>query len=169
MENRPKCHDCRQYRETARRSIVPSLYPGGVPQMPIYMKYDDIKSDQSKAGYVGWFELNSLQLSQHRFGGGSTGNSRERPTRPIQDVVATKDQDSKSPLLFQDSVNPRAVEVLFDLVGGDPPQRYLRVTLTNCMISGYSLSRSEGDSHAKIVEMFTFVFDKIEYQQTVHD
>jgi type VI secretion system secreted protein Hcp len=141
--------------------------------MAAYLKYDAIKKGESKAkgheGDKGWIEIGSVQFGVGRGISTPVGTSskREASAPSISEITITKSMDSTSPLFFQEAVIGKAVTAKVDLVetGSDQLNTYLEVTLTNAMISGYSVS-SGGDRPS---ESISINFTKIEYKYTPYD
>jgi type VI secretion system secreted protein Hcp len=141
--------------------------------MAAYIKYDAIKKGESLAeghkGSDGWVEVGSVQFGCGRGISSPVGTSskREASAPNISEVVVTKLMDSTSPLFFQEALIGKAVKAQIDLVetGSDQLNTYLEITLTNSMISGYSVS-SGGDRPS---ESITINFTKIEYKYTPYD
>jgi type VI secretion system secreted protein Hcp len=141
--------------------------------MAAYLKFDAVKKGESKAkgheGDKGWIEVGSVQFGVGRGISTKVGTSskREASAPHVSEVVLTKFMDSTSPLLFQEALIGKACTAKIDLVetGSDQLNTYLEMTLTNAMISGYSVS-SGGDRPS---ESFTINFTKIEYKYTPYD
>lgn len=74
----------------------------------------------------------------------------------------TKNQDSASPLLFQEATTGKATFVTIDFVKDG--NVYLRLEMTGTLISSFSLSAGEPP-----MESLSFNFEKIEYKQTPGD
>ena len=133
--------------------------------MPIYMKFGDIKGEVTGGDYAGWIELISIQLGQGRFISRPSRRDRETPPQELPDITVSKVLDSVSPLLAQKAANPRPVEVMIDLVSDDPPERYLRIELSGCVITNYQVSGNADVQAESIVLNFT----SITYIATLHD
>jgi type VI protein secretion system component Hcp len=136
--------------------------------MPIYMKFTksdghDIKGDAA-APYEGWIELNSVQFGTPHRGTGGAQNRPASPTPSVKDILVTKDQDSASPELFNQSVWGEAAKVQIDFVQseGGKSTVYLSFTLEGTVVSSYQLSGARGDSSTGI-ETLTLTFEKISY------
>ena len=115
---------------------------------PIYMKYDTIKGDVTATGYKDWIEVDSSQWGVSRAistptGGGS---NRESSAPNISEIVVTKLQDISSPYFFAEATmgEGKKVDLHFMSIEDGRLLPYLKVTLDNCMISGYSQT-SGGD------------------------
>ncbi len=143
--------------------------------MPIYMKYEAIKKGESQAkgheGDKGWIEVQSVQFGASRNIQTPVGQSskREASAPSISEITITKVQDSTSPLLFQEAVAGKGSKVNIDFCQTQEGklETYLELTLTNTMVSGYSVS-SAGENH-RPVESISLNFTKIEYKTTPFD
>jgi type VI protein secretion system component Hcp len=139
--------------------------------VPVYMKYADVKGSVRAAGYVNWIKLESCGFA----GSGRPTPSvsgrwseRQRGSAALQDLMATREQDTISPLLFQEALNGKPVDVEIDFVGGTPPARYLKFKLTGAMITSYSISGNGGEQ-AKPIETFTLNYQTVVWETDVHD
>jgi type VI secretion system secreted protein Hcp len=134
--------------------------------MPIYMNYDSlaIKGDVTEAGHTGWIELNSFQWGVGRGISSPTGASadRESSAPSVSEIVVTKATDSASTKLLNEALQGDGKTVILDFVKTDKSKLsvYMTYTLTNTMISGYSLS-SGGDRPSESVSLN---FTKIEFK-----
>jgi type VI secretion system secreted protein Hcp len=129
--------------------------------MAIYVKYTSpsITGGVTTKGYdsPAQFEVNSLQFGIGR--GGST--NREATTPSVSEIVMTKVLDEASGGLIKEAYSGagKATAVIsFVRTDGGGGVTYLEMTLTNVMLSGYSIS-SGGD---KPSESISFNFTKIE-------
>lgn len=137
--------------------------------MPIYLNWNSgaITGDVTESSHTGWIELNSLQWGVGRSISMATGSvSNQSPSVPsFSEVVVTKDSDDTSYKLLQQAYQGTGVPVVIDFVrtpGGASPVTYLEITLTNCMISGFSTS-SGGDAPS---ESLTLSYTAIQYMFT---
>jgi type VI secretion system secreted protein Hcp len=141
--------------------------------MSAYIKFEVVKKGESLAkgheGSSGWIEINSVQFGANRNISTPVGASskREASAPKISEIMITKTLDSTSTALFQESVIGKSgkVDIHLTETGSDKLQTYLELTLTNVLISGYSVS-SGGD---RPVESLTLNFTKIEYKYTPYD
>jgi type VI secretion system secreted protein Hcp len=138
--------------------------------MPIYMNYQAptaITGDVTETNHTGWIELNSLQWGVGRSISMATGSVADQsPSTPsFSEVVVTKDSDDTSYQLLQQAYQGTGCTVVIDFVrtpAGGSPVVYLEITLTNCMISGFSTS-SGGDAPS---ESLTLSYTAIQYMYT---
>jgi type VI secretion system secreted protein Hcp len=137
--------------------------------MAIYLKYEGIDGEVTHDDHKKWIEVQSLQWGVGRgisTSSGSTAN-REASQPSISEVVITKMLDDSSSKLFTESVtgaDGKKVEI--HLVStGSPGQTYVEYTLSESLISGYSLSTG-GDRPS---ESISINFTKIEFKHTPHD
>lgn len=127
--------------------------------MPIYMNYDNlsIAGDVTAEGHTGgWIELNSFQWGVGRGISSPTGSSsdRESSAPSISEIVVTKAQDVASSKLLNASLDGEGVTVIIDFCRNDKGklESYLKYTLTNTMVSGYSIS-SGGDRPSESISL----------------
>jgi type VI secretion system secreted protein Hcp len=136
--------------------------------MPIYMNYNSlaIKGDVTESKHVGWIELNSFQWGVGRGISSPTGASadRESSAPSVSEITTTKTQDIATIALINEALQGEGQTVIIDFCKTDKGdlEVYLEWTLTNCMISGYSIS-SGGDRPS---ESLSLNFTKIEVKNT---
>lgn len=134
--------------------------------MPIYMKYGDIAGDVTEKSHTGWIEVHSFQWGIGRGISSPVGGStdREASAPSVSEIVVTKDQDIASAKLIEAGLVGEGVAVQFDFVKTNKGEleQYIQITLTNCMISGISMS-SGGD---RPTESVSLNFTKVEYRFT---
>jgi type VI secretion system secreted protein Hcp len=134
--------------------------------MPIYMNYNNIAGDVTADGHAGWVELNSFQWGVGRGISSPTGASadRESSAPSVSEVSITKDTDKSSTKLLNEALQGEGQTVQIDFCKTDQGnlEVYLTLTLSDCMISGYSAS-SGGDNPS---ESLSLNFTKVEYKYT---
>ena len=134
--------------------------------MPIYVKYGAIEGDVTADGHEKWIEVNSCQFGVGRGISSPTGGSadREASAPSISEIVVTKPTDVASTKLFDESLEGEGTDVTIDFCKTDKGklETYMTYTLTNTMISGFSMS-SGGD---RPQESLSFNFTKIEFKNT---
>ena len=135
--------------------------------MPIYMKYGDIKGDVTAEGHKGadgWVEVNSFQFGIGRGISSATGGSddRESSAPSLSEVVVTKPSDVSSYRFMEEALWGEGVEVTIDFCKTDKDKLevYTTYKLSDCMVSGYSVS-SGGD---RPTESISLNFTKILYE-----
>ncbi len=134
--------------------------------MPIYMNYDGlaVKGDVTAEGHEDWIELNSFQWGVGRGISSPTGASadRESSAPSVSEIVVTKATDSATPKLLNEAYQGEGVKVEIDFCKTDKGvlEVYMKYTLENTLISGYSVS-SGGD---RPMESLSLNFTKVEYK-----
>jgi type VI secretion system secreted protein Hcp len=133
--------------------------------MAIYMKYSspDIKGGVKTAGYVGQIELSSYQFVVSRQVGSAMGGATNRNASVpiVSELTISKPEDEASGNLYKESLAATGTAtavislVRTDAGGG---KLYLEYTLSNVIISGYSISGG-GD---RPQESLSLNFTKIE-------
>ena len=130
--------------------------------MAIYLKYDGIDGDATHEDHKNWITVESLQWGVGRAIStpvGSTKN-REASEPSVAEVSIAKLMDVSSVYLFQESCTGQVgKEVKIHVVStGSPGQTFLEYTLSDTLVSGYSVS-SAGDRPGESVSLN---FNKVE-------
>jgi type VI secretion system secreted protein Hcp len=132
--------------------------------MPIYLEYDGgaVKGDVTEEKHTNWVELSSFQWGVGRGISSPTGGSadRESSAPSVSEIVVTKASDIATIKLLNEALQGEGKDVKIDFCKTDKGnlEAYLQYTLTNTMISGYSLS-SGGD---RPTESLSLNFTKVE-------
>lgn len=117
--------------------------------MAIYMKFGSIKGQTTTEGFKDWIELTSFQLGVGRgVTSGAGGKQREGSNPSISEVTITKPFDVASPKLYQDALAgtfDSKVEIKLTTTTKNKVDTFLAYELSECGVSGYSLS-SSGDN-----------------------
>ncbi|CBS86350.1 Hcp family type VI secretion system effector [Azospirillum lipoferum] len=137
--------------------------------MAIYVKYDGIDGEATHETHKKWLDVSSLQWGVGRAistPSGSTAN-REASEPSVSEVTITKQMDSSSPKFFVESCTGAiGKKVQIHLVTtGSPGNTYAEYTLTNALVSAYSMS-SGGDRPS---ESISISFTKMEYKFIPYD
>jgi type VI secretion system secreted protein Hcp len=126
---------------------------------PIYIKFDGIVGDVTQKGFQGDVQLNSFSWGMSRSIVG-TGTAREASAPSVSEIVVGKNFDSSSIDLLQGVFSDTAIpntEVDFVQSLRGKPQSYLKIKLSDILISGFSTS-SAGD---RPTESLSLNFTKI--------
>ncbi|MBP2298719.1 Hcp family type VI secretion system effector [Azospirillum picis] len=137
--------------------------------MAIYLKYEGIDGEATHETHKKWLDVGSLQWGVGRAistPSGSTAN-REASEPSVSEVTITKLMDSSSPKFFVESCTGAvSKKVQIHLVTtGSPGNTYAEYTLTNALVSAYSMS-SGGDRPS---ESISISFTKMEYKFIPYD
>ena len=137
--------------------------------MALYLHYDGIDGEATHEDHKKWIDIQSLQFGVGRGVSTPVGSAanREASQPSVSEITVSKNMDTASSKLFVESLTGNEGKtVKIDLVStGSPGNTYVTYTLTNTLISGYSLS-SGGD---RPTESLSLNFTKIEYKQTPYD
>jgi len=137
--------------------------------MAIYVKYEGIDGEATHDTHKKWLDVSSVQWGMGRAittKSGATTN-REASEPSVSEVTITKLMDSSSPKFFVESCTGAAgkkVEIHL-VTTGSPGNTYAAYTLTNALVSSYSMS-SGGDRPSESVSIS---FTKVEYKFTPYD
>ncbi|MBU6419096.1 MAG: type VI secretion system tube protein Hcp [Proteobacteria bacterium] len=137
--------------------------------MAIYIKYTNptVDGDVTTTGFEKQIEVHSFQWGVGRGIGSPTGASgnREASTPSVSEVTVSKSLDNASGGLLKEALSSGGkakLVISFVRTDGTGADTFLEITLTDTMISGYSMS-SGGD---KPSESLSFNFTKIEVKFT---
>ena len=137
--------------------------------MAIYVKYTspNITGDVTTQGFAGQFEVQSFQFGIGRGVGTATGaaGNREASTPSVSEITLTKMYDQASGDLLKEAYSgagKAGAVISFVRTDSGGGVTYLQYTLTNVMLSGYSIS-SGGDRPS---ESISLNFTKIETKFT---
>ena len=138
--------------------------------MAIYMKWDGIDGAVTTKEHEKWIELNSFQFGVGRaIGSAARGAATREATEPsISEITISKRLDKSSTKLFMDAVAgdlSATVKFKFTTTTKDKVDTFLAFELTNCGVSGHSIS-SGGDAP---VETLSLNFTKIMFTYTERD
>ena len=137
--------------------------------MPIYMKYGTIKGSVTEEGHIGWVDVSSFQWGVGRAVGSPTGRAanREAGAPSISEITVSKQLDKSSYAWLQEALKGTGVDCEVHFVSTEAAQlrTYLSYKLTNCLVSGFSLS-SGGDRPS---ESISINFTKFEFATTEFD
>lgn len=137
--------------------------------MGIYMDFDGIKGEATQQDHKKWIDVLSLSWGTGR--GISTvegsESDREASAPSISDVTIVKQFDEASPKLFTEAVaGNQGKTVKIDLTTtGAPAITFCTYTLSNALISSYSVSTS-GD---RPIESVDISYTKMEFKFTPYD
>jgi len=116
--------------------------------MAIFLEIEDIDGSVTATGHEGWIEVDSLQWGVGRAIASGVGTSADRESsKPsISEISISKKMDASSPLIFTEACVgiSQTVTIVLCKTGQEELEVYMEYELTNCMISGYSVS-SGGD------------------------
>jgi type VI secretion system secreted protein Hcp len=134
--------------------------------MAIYMNYKGgaVKGDVTEEGHAGWIALNSAQWGVGRGISAPVGSTvnREASQPSISEITVSKMLDAASTTLLTEAIVGEGADCQIDFCKTEKDKLviYLTLTLTNTMISGYSLN-SGGDKPSESVSLN---FTKIEFK-----
>lgn len=132
-----------------------------------FLKIDGIEGESTDAMHKGeieilswsWGETNTGVMSRAGGGGGGAGKVN------IQDFHFTTVMSKASPKLFEACATGQHIKeaVLIARKAGGDQQEYLKITLTDVLISSYQTGGSSGDGGIPI-DSFSLKFAKIEFE-----
>jgi Type VI secretion system effector, Hcp len=154
-------------RMAGNRAVTALLARDPKPKAPP-AKAPAKKKDPPKQSYVAISGMDPIVFESAQLGGRPSlspshrGSEREAPAQAVAEVVITTIQGDHSTELFKRSLSgePFSAEIVFQKDGVP----YMKIKLTNVLISSYSVSGHGGGPDAKPMESWTLNADKIEYE-----
>jgi hypothetical protein len=153
-------------RMAGNRAVTALLARDPKPKTP--PKTPAKKKDPPKQSYVGISGMDPIVFESAQLGGRPSlspshrGSEREAPAPAIAEVVITTIQGEHSTELFKRSLSgqPFSAEIVFQKDG----KPYMKINLTNALISSFSVSGHGGGANSKPLEAWMLNADKIEYE-----
>ncbi len=149
-------------RMAGNRAVTALLARDPKPKTP------EKKKDPPKQSYVAISGMDPIVFESAQLGGRPSlsgarrRGEREAPAPAVPEVAITTIQDDHSSDLFKRSLQgqPFSAEIVF-VKDGKP---YMKIKLTNALISSYSVSGHGGGPDTRPLESWTLNADKIEYE-----
>ncbi|MFL0809007.1 MAG: type VI secretion system tube protein Hcp [Agarilytica sp.] len=137
----------------------------------IFIEYEGIEGNATAKGYEKHIRVDSLQFGVGRGITMEPGNLANREaTRPsLSEVTFTHKTDNSATALFKESVSGsqgKKVTIKFVQTGADKLVEYMTYTLTDVLVSGYSIS-ADGDNDP--LESISLSYAKIEVRYHDYD
>lgn len=135
--------------------------------MALYMKYGSIDGKVETTGFEKWIDVDSLQWGVGRGMSSPTGSTADREAShpSVSEITCSKVMDVSSSKLLEEALGGELktkVEIAVVTTGKNEVKEFLRYTLTNTGLSGYSVS-SGGDRPS---ESLSLNFTEIEIKYT---
>lgn len=137
-----------------------------------YLKIDGIDGESRRADHEGEIDIFGASFSAAQSSSSATGSGRTRGRATLSDFGFQKYYDAASPYLALACMQGKSFpEIVFMARkdSGEAHLDYLTVTLTNCIVSSYSLSVNapEGSHDESIIESVAVSFEKIAVKYVV--
>lgn len=136
-----------------------------------FLKITGVEGESKKAGFEKQIEFSSFGFGVSQTAtahGGSSGGTAGKAH--VQDINFTKTLDKSSPTLLQNcmkGLSHKEVVMTFRKTTGDVQMPYLIYTMTDCVISNYHISASEGQE--QMFESMTLNFTTIKMEYVVQE
>ncbi|MGI0009339.1 MAG: Hcp family type VI secretion system effector [Nitrosopumilaceae archaeon] len=132
-----------------------------------FLKIEGIEGESIDRAHGGQLEVESWSFGASQTSSTSTGGAGTGKVS-MQDFHFTKRVDKSSPKLAEALLSGEHIPSieLFVRKAGDTPLEYMKVKLSDCLISGYSVSGGSTAGEDKPVESISFNFSKIEFEYT---
>jgi len=139
--------------------------------MAIYLKFGNVKGNVTAEGYAGQIGVTSVKFTVSRNVSMKAGNlsNRESAKPTLSQIELVKKADNSVAALFKEALTGSAGQeaiLTFVRTGTDKVQEFMTYKLSDCIVSGYSIS-AQGDEEP--VETLTLSFSAIEVSYKDHD
>jgi type VI secretion system secreted protein Hcp len=131
----------------------------------MYLKLDKVEGESIDAGHAKEIDLLSANFGATQTGTSHTGGGSGGGKVSMQDLVITKKVDKSSPILFWFCCNGQHVEsgvLTVRKAGGKSPLEYMKVYLSNIIVTGYQQTGAEGQE--ELTEQVTLNFRKVKVE-----
>lgn len=138
--------------------------------MAVYMQIDGIQGDVTTDGYKNWIEIETLNWGVSRdIAAKKVDREASRPV--ITELTITKLMDKASPYIFSAACVDKAKKIvkIHFCQTGDKISPYMEITLSNALISNYTMQAISKAGKTEASEVVAVNFDKIEMKYTPYD
>ncbi len=136
-----------------------------------YLKIDGIDGESRRADHEGEIDIWGADLKAEQKSSAATGSGRVRGRATISDLTLYKWYDAASPYLALACMQGKAFEAMTFTVrkdSGEAHLDYLTITMTNCLISSYSMSQNQPAPEIDtIAEQIGISFEKVAIKYVV--
>jgi type VI secretion system secreted protein Hcp len=138
----------------------------------MFLKIDDIKGESIDATYGGAIKVLSWSWGMSQSGSTHSGTGSGSGKVAVQDISITKPLDKSTPNLIKmccSGTHFKSATLIVRKAGGKKPVDYLKIEMTNGIISSLSTGGSGGED--EITEQVTLNFGafKLEYKPQTGD
>jgi type VI secretion system secreted protein Hcp len=128
-----------------------------------YLKIEGVEGESESEGHKGEIEIAAFSISNEQVGSGSGGGGSGTGKVVFSDMVFTSRINKASPvLLLACSTGKHFPKATFTArKAGEGQQDYLKITLTDVLVSGYQL-QDQGDGDPVPLDVFTLNFSQID-------
>jgi type VI secretion system secreted protein Hcp len=134
-----------------------------------YIKIPDIDGESKDGGHEGEIDFHGISWVVE-LPDGAEGSGRTRARAQVGDIRVRKELDKSSPYLALACARGQVfdeIELVVRKGSGDAHLDYLTITMTNVVITKYSMDSSEADQVP--TEEVAFYFEKINYKYIVQN
>jgi len=130
----------------------------------LFIKVDNILGESRFDGHVGEIDVLSFSFGASQTGIREAGGRASARRSSLSPIVIVKNVDKASPKFFLACATGTHIKdaVITVRKAGDKPLEYLTITLSDVLISSYSVGAA--DSGGVATESISFSYSKIEYK-----
>lgn len=142
---------------------IPPVLLADAAAVDYFLKIEGVDGESADGAHKNWIEIDSYSWGETNRGALATGGGGGAGKVYMQDFHFMKKLDKASPVLMKACAQGEHFKMatLVAIKEGQGRQEFLKVTLTDVLISSY---RTGGSSGAVPVDQFSMNFAKIEYE-----
>jgi type VI secretion system secreted protein Hcp len=134
--------------------------------MDMFIKLDDIKGESGDHAHKAEIDVLSWSWGETQSGSAHHGAGQGAGKVNVQDLTFTKHTDRSTPNLLAICASGKHIKqaVLTVRKAGDKPLEYLKITMTQCIITSVSLGGDGGGD--RLTENISLNFAQVKYEYT---
>ena len=155
-----------QANKAPQRLDFPAILAADAASVDYFLIIDGIEGESRAEGHEGQIEIFSFSWGLSNTGSMAAGGGGGAGKVQIQDFHFTKAMSKASPKLFEACATGKHMKeaVLVARKAGEKPVEYLKITMTDVLITSYQTGGSAGDIVP--IDSFSLNFAKIKYEYT---
>ncbi len=134
-----------------------------------YLLVPDVAGESLRADHEDEIDVHSIQWDIAQLANAQVGRGRSRSRAEVSAISMRKYYDASSPYLALACMQGKSFPDIVLMVrkdSGDVHLDYLSITMTNCVISAYSMLPTDADGQM-IEELLSVTFEKVAIKYTV--
>ena len=136
-----------------------------------YLKIDDIQGESKRAEHEDEIDVHGVHWQIAQSSSSARGSGRTQSRAQVSSLTCYKELDASSTYLALACMQGKSIpEATFMLRkdSGEAHLDYLKITMTNCVVSGYEMINDGADEDNQVVrEMVAFSFESVSMIYTV--
>lgn len=150
---------------TVQRAIGKLKSAAGGTAADYYLKIEGVEGESEADSHKGEIEIAAFSIANAQVGSGGSGTGSGTGKVKFEDMVFTARVNKSSPtIMLACSTGKHFPKAIFTArKAGEGQQDYLKITLTDVLVSGYQL-QDQGDGDPVPLDVFTLNFAEIDVE-----